>query len=389
MSKKEIVYVMPNVDAGVVSVVRNLLKYKNKEFYYKVILLQPQDSDPAQCVKGKLNCDEQVVFNYSTQDSKYSICKRFIAHLSGNSILVSNDGNIELCALSMFKLNIPVVYIVHGNFEYYFNIIRHYQYLIDRIICVSHFLSNKVKTIVTCTDLKQHIQPIHFPVPDIYMERQEGDLALRMAFVGLLNERKGVLHFKKLLDILDSFGVDYSFSIAGDGELEGELRSQIEQNKRVRFVGRLSYDEVVCLHQTNDVILLMSEAEGLPVCVVEAMKCGVVPVVFDIPSGIPELVLDDETGYRVPQGDVQACAEKISELHSNREKLNQLKAKAVQHANRLFDPAVQTAAYEEIYLDLIDAQVKKNWPKISLKRKLLSRVPNKIIYTLLNLKNKI
>lgn len=386
MSKKEIVYVMPNVDAGVVSVVRNLLKYKSKEFYYKVILLQSQESDRAQCVKDQLNCDEQIVFRYSTRDSKYSICKRFVAHLSENSILVSNDGNIEFSALSMFKLNIPVVYIVHGNFEYYFNIIRHYQNLLSRVICVSHFLSHEVKSIVTQPALKQYIQPIHFPVPDIHVERRENDTVLRIDFVGLLCERKGVKHFKELVDILDSLEVNYLFSIAGNGELESELRNQLGENERVRFLGRLSYDEVMLLHQSNDIVLLMSKAEGLPVCVVEAMKCGVVPIVFDMPSGIPELVLDGETGYRVPQGDVQACAKKILDLYSNREKLTDLGVKATQHVNCLFDPAIQTAEYEKIYRELIGIPIKRTWPKMGLKKKLLSRVPNRIIYTLLKLK---
>jgi hypothetical protein len=53
------------------------------------------------------------------------------------------------------------------------------------------------------------------------------------------------------------------------------------------------------------------------VCVLEAMAYGCVPVVSDIESGIPELINDGVTGFRVPVGDIDGFAERLTLLYKN------------------------------------------------------------------------
>jgi glycosyltransferase involved in cell wall biosynthesis len=48
-----------------------------------------------------------------------------------------------------------------------------------------------------------------------------------------------------------------------------------------------------------DAIVLLSDYEGLPIALLEAMACGCVPIVSDMRSGIPELVEDCVTGLVV------------------------------------------------------------------------------------------
>ncbi len=52
----------------------------------------------------------------------------------------------------------------------------------------------------------------------------------------------------------------------------------------------------------------MSDYEGLPISLLEAMACGVVPVARKIPSGIPELVLEGETGLLVDASPEKAAS---------------------------------------------------------------------------------
>ena len=68
---------------------------------------------------------------------------------------------------------------------------------------------------------------------------------------------------------------------------------------KIIFLGRLTPDEVRDELARCHVLLLMSDYEGLPVCLLEAMTTGVVPVVRDISSGIPELVVSEHTGLVV------------------------------------------------------------------------------------------
>lgn len=68
---------------------------------------------------------------------------------------------------------------------------------------------------------------------------------------------------------------------------------------RIQFLGRLSPGDVQIYLAQCQALLLMSDYEGLPVAMLEAMAIGVVPVARAIPSGIPELVYDKKTGLLI------------------------------------------------------------------------------------------
>jgi glycosyltransferase involved in cell wall biosynthesis len=77
---------------------------------------------------------------------------------------------------------------------------------------------------------------------------------------------------------------------------------------RIRFLGRVPPQRMPSLLQRSQAILLMSDFEGLPLALLEAMASGVVPVVRSIPSGIPELVHDGRTGLIVNNEPEEAAA---------------------------------------------------------------------------------
>jgi hypothetical protein len=76
-------------------------------------------------------------------------------------------------------------------------------------------------------------------------------------------------------------------------------------------------EDMAQAYESHDILLLTSNYEGKPLCLVEAMGRGCVPVVTDIPSGIPELISDGENGYRVPVGDIDAFADRLALLHAD------------------------------------------------------------------------
>jgi glycosyltransferase involved in cell wall biosynthesis len=101
---------------------------------------------------------------------------------------------------------------------------------------------------------------------------------------------------------------------------DGPERSRAEQRvleaglaTRIRFTGRLTPDAVNAELKHCQCVLLMSDYEGLPVALLEAMAHGVVPVVRSIPSGIPELVANEATGLLVG-ADVESAVNAIIRL---------------------------------------------------------------------------
>ena len=81
----------------------------------------------------------------------------------------------------------------------------------------------------------------------------------------------------------------------------------------------------------------------------EAMAAGVVPVVSDLPSGIPEVVDHGINGYRPPVGDVAAFAEAIAELGGDRERLQAMSRAARQTVVDRFDIRQRAADYHALY----------------------------------------
>jgi glycosyltransferase involved in cell wall biosynthesis len=64
------------------------------------------------------------------------------------------------------------------------------------------------------------------------------------------------------------------------------------------------------------VSLLVSNWEGFPLSILEAMRAGL-PVVATSLAGVSESVHDHETGFLVPRGDVDALRDRIGRLVSD------------------------------------------------------------------------
>jgi glycosyltransferase involved in cell wall biosynthesis len=107
--------------------------------------------------------------------------------------------------------------------------------------------------------------------------------------------------------------------------------------------------EVLAEYEQQDVLVMPSRHEGLPVALLEAQAAGMPPVVSDLPTGIPEVVRNGETGYRIPVGDSQGFAEAIVRLARDREHLERVGGAARALVSREWDIAVNAAGYEQLF----------------------------------------
>lgn len=137
-------------------------------------------------------------------------------------------------------------------------------------------------------------------------------------FLGMLRSYKGLAY---LLEALASVPQARAL-IAGDGPMAPALREQAERlglGDRVVFLGRVSDEEAVALLHAATIFVLpahqRSEAFGL--CQIEAMTCGLPVISTDLPTGVPEVNRNGETGLIVPPADAAALATAIGELMSN------------------------------------------------------------------------
>src|SRR5262249_8385776 len=102
--------------------------------------------------------------------------------------------------------------------------------------------------------------------------------------------------------------------VLGDGERRAELEALVQSlglRDSVHFLGWRS--DLVRVFADLDVVALSSRNEGSPVSLIEALAAAR-PVVATAVGGVPEVVIDDETGLTVPSGDAAALAEAIVAL---------------------------------------------------------------------------
>lgn len=182
----------------------------------------------------------------------------------------------------------------------------------------------------------------------------------KLVSVGRLSSEKGQVVLLNACKNLIDRGVRLELTFVGSGPLEALLREEIGLQGLqdvVRLSGELPPEEVRKELESADLFCLTSFAEGLPISIMEAMAMGV-PVISTAISGIPELVVNGETGRTVPPGNVEALADAIAEMLADPERRDRLVAAGRQrvelqherHRNvkQLYDLfSIQTGAVRE------------------------------------------
>lgn len=162
----------------------------------------------------------------------------------------------------------------------------------------------------------------------------------RLGTLGRLVEKKGI---DDLLRALVKIPLA-KLCVAGDGPMRSEFEAlalQLGIASRVEFHGGLPHRDVSSWLAGLDVFVLAckrdknGDMDGIPVVLMEAMSQGI-PVISTRLSGIPELVLDGETGLLAESGNVNDITRRIQELLESSGLRAKLASNAVIHVNNEF-----------------------------------------------------
>ncbi|MCP4202996.1 MAG: glycosyltransferase family 4 protein [bacterium] len=168
-------------------------------------------------------------------------------------------------------------------------------------------------------------------------------------FVGRLRLRKGVEVALHAVSLLESSGFEARLLVVGDGEHRLRLERvsrELGLEDRVQFLGRRSREEVQALMDSSTVLVVPSLYEGMPLVIVEAMQRGLA-VAASAVSGIPEVVLDGETGWLVPCEDPVALARALEDALGDPTEARRRGAAGRERLERDYRPEQVASLWEE------------------------------------------
>lgn len=144
--------------------------------------------------------------------------------------------------------------------------------------------------------------------------------------------------------------------LVGAGSQEHVLRQQAHSlgiADNVRFLGTQAY--VADYLNAADLFVLTSDTEGIPAVILEAGLLGL-PVIATRVGGIPECVLDGETGVLVDRQDEQGLAEVVCALWQNSVRRHELGKKAKNWVRENFTIEKIAMDYIDFYESVLEAR---------------------------------
>lgn len=186
-------------------------------------------------------------------------------------------------------------------------------------------------------------------------------------------ERPVILHVARLVEVkgtqylLRAFAAlarrydDVRLVIIGDGPLRRRLQAlaaSLGIQDRVDFLGALPHADVLSWTRKASMLVLSGvrtstgREEGLGMVLLEAAATGV-PIIGSRVGGIPECILDGQTGFLVPERDLAGLAQRMAELLDDPARRRAMGIAGRALVERQFDIHRQTEALENLYDSLL------------------------------------
>jgi glycosyltransferase involved in cell wall biosynthesis len=218
------------------------------------------------------------------------------------------------------------------------------------IICVSKAVAESAKTFVSPSKLRVIYNGVSLLPPISRQNRHSTQLLC----VARLSSEKGL---STLIDALALLPENITLRIAGEGPERNSLTAQISRHhlqERVTLLGERNTSEIAQLLTEADIFCQPSIQEGLGIAALEAMAAGL-PVVASRVGGLPEVVIDNETGLLFTAKDAHALAHHLQTLIANPDKARQMGEAGQTRVEGYFSVEAMRVATEKFYREILAA----------------------------------
>jgi colanic acid/amylovoran biosynthesis glycosyltransferase len=180
----------------------------------------------------------------------------------------------------------------------------------------------------------------------------DGKEKIHFLTVARLHWKKGLEYTIQALAMLKEKNILFQYTIIGKGQERERLIfavHQLRMDDQVVFSGTVPHQDIRKYYEEADIYLQYSIQEGFCNSVLEAQAMGLITIVSDA-EGLPENVIDDETGWVVPKRSPKLLTEKIENvLTMPDEKLNQVHKNSMARVKKEFNLEKQSQEFYSFF----------------------------------------
>ncbi len=218
------------------------------------------------------------------------------------------------------------------------------QYLSKSIHWVSPTLRRVAKIIVPSGYLQKIFSEFNFEseiIPNIinldrFTPKENSQFQYRLMVARNLESIYGIDSAIRAVKYLKKTYPQVRLYVAGSGPQEKQLLSLVKEldlEGNIKFVGKITPDEMVALFHSSDIMLNPSLVDNMPNAILESMACGV-PVVTTNAGGIPYITENNVTALLVEIGQPEAMANAVLKLYQDKNLYNTLAKNGIEEVKK-------------------------------------------------------
>jgi len=170
--------------------------------------------------------------------------------------------------------------------------------------------------------------------------------------IGPFKPQKNLPDFIKTANEISKNNKNFKFVIVGDGTLRNEFEKLITDYNISQNIFLIGWRrDISNILHSSDFFVMTSLWEGLPISTIEALSCGLVPIVNDV-DGQREIIKDGYNGFLIKPHDIKSIEEKILLLAKNSELKNKMSENARKSIDYTFSTDHMIKQHEQLYLTL-------------------------------------
>lgn len=276
-----------------------------------------------------------------------------------------------LAIMARFSTQVPAVATLHGPYitsttnrraihHVHRAVYRRLMQRMDRIIAISEFVkqlgmndlrlrSDQIDVVHNCSDVSLFDKPQDRAGIRANLGIKESDVVFGL--VGSITQRKGPFEFIRAGINVSKSGGSGKFMLVGEGPLRADCEQMIHNSGLAdHFIFTGYRTDIAALLAAMDALVVTSVEEGFGLTITEAMSSSLPVIAYD--SGAPaEIILDEMTGFLVPNLDLETLTKRIQTLMNDSASRLRMGKAGLARARADFDIPVFVSRTEKILLE--------------------------------------